>query len=71
MPPKRENSLTLRLTEEEDLRLRKLANSWDMEVSEVVRACLAIGLPVLADVGYVRRVRLEDNRQMRGYPQDF
>lgn len=70
MPPKRESSLTLRLSEEEDLRLRKFAAAWDMEVSEVVRACLAIGLPVLDDVKYVRRVRLEDNRYMCGYPQD-
>lgn len=70
MPPKRENPLTVRFTAEEFLLLRQYATAWDMEASEVVRACLAVGLPVLADVPYVRRVRLEDNRHMRGCPSD-
>lgn len=66
MPPKREQSVTIRLSSEEDLTLRRLAESWGMEVSDVIRACMAVGLPVLSDVDFVRRVRLEDNRFMKG-----
>lgn len=64
MPPKREQSVTVRLSEDEAYRLRKLASQWDMEVSEIVRCCMAVALPILSDVDFVRRVRLEDSKIM-------
>lgn len=65
MAAKREQSLTIKLSDEESLTLRKMAAEWDMEVSAVLRACMAVALPVLRDVDFVRRVRLEDNKLMK------
>lgn len=65
MPPKREQSITIRFSDEEAFTLRSRAGEWDMEVSEVIRACIALGLPVLTDVEFVRRVRLEDNQRVK------
>jgi hypothetical protein len=66
MPPKRERGFSLRFEEDEYLRLRRKSAEWNMDVSDIVRACIAIALPVMEDVYFVRRVQLEDNRYMRG-----
>lgn len=66
MPPKRERGFSLCFEEDEYLRLRRKSAEWNMDVSDIVRACIAIALPVMEDVYFVRRVQLEDNRYMRG-----
>lgn len=65
MASRREQSLTIKLSDEESLTLRRMAAEWEMDVSAVLRACMAVGLPVLRDVDFVRRVRLEDNQLMK------
>ncbi|MBD5647967.1 MAG: hypothetical protein HDQ89_10305 [Desulfovibrio sp.] len=65
MPDKREQTLTIKLSDFEMLAVRQAADSFDMDVSELVRGCICIGLPVFAHVPFVRRVRLEDNRAMQ------
>ena len=65
MGDKREQSLTVKLSEYELFTVKRYADDLDMEVSELVRACICIGLPVLAHVPFVRRIRLEDNKTMQ------
>lgn len=65
MPPKREASQTVRLSFDEQEVLRRCAHDWDMDMSDLLRACIAIALPVMRDVEFSRRIRLEDNAAMR------
>ncbi len=60
MPPKRESSTTLRLSEEEKEMIRRVSYELGECESDVIRACIAIGLPVLQKCALLRRVRLED-----------
>ena len=64
MPDKRETSVTVKLSEYELLVLRQTADDCDMDLSEFVRACIALALPTLTHVPFARRVRLEDNTSM-------
>lgn len=61
MPPKREKSFTMKLSEEEILLLKKIASSKKMDASELGRACIALALPVIVHVSFARGVQLEDN----------
>lgn len=65
MPPKREASQTVRLSFDEQEALRRLAHDWDMDMSDLLRTCIAIALPVMKDVEFARRIRLEDNALVR------
>lgn len=65
MAPKRESSVTVRLSDAEYAQLYRYAADWEMEVTEILRACLSLGLPVLERVEFARRIRLEDNKAMR------
>ena len=55
-------SITVRLTPDEDIWLRRHAAALDMDVAEVIRKSLALGVPVLMSNSFVRRVALEDAR---------
>ena len=61
MPPKRDNSTTLRLSEEEKEQIRRVSFEIGESESDIIRACIAIGLPALQKCALLRRVRLEDN----------
>lgn len=65
MPPKREAQTGVKLTDDEQIILRRLAEDWGLTLSELVRRCIAVGLPVLHDVPFMRRVQLEDCILMR------
>lgn len=65
MPPKRDASQTVRLSFDEQEVLRRCAHDWDMEISDVLRTCIAIAIPLMRDVEFARRIRLEDNVAMR------
>ena len=58
---KRDTSFTVKVSEQELLEIRKAATEMDMDVSEMVRACIAIALPSLQKVSLLRRIRLDDN----------
>ena len=57
---KRDEQITLKLSSEEAQALRHWANRLDLDVSELVRKCIALGLPVLGSVPFARRVVLND-----------
>ena len=61
---KREVTITFKVTEFEGLMLHQLAADFDMELSELVRTSLAFGLPILQNLPFARRIRLEDNSLM-------
>ena len=65
MPPKRSESVSLKLSFDEIEALRRLAHDWDIDMSDLLRTCIAIALPVMKDVEFSRRIRLEDNSFMR------
>ena len=65
MADKREQSLTVKLSEFELLTIRQAADDCDLDVSELLRSCICLALPVLTHVPFVRRVRLEDNKTMQ------
>lgn len=65
MGDKREQSLTVKLSDFELLTVKQTADDCDMDVSELLRACICLALPILSHVPFVRRVRLEDNRTMQ------
>lgn len=46
MPPKRDNSTTLRLSEEEKEQIRRVSFEIGESESDIIRACIAIGLPL-------------------------
>lgn len=60
--PKREQSVTIKVSELEQAVIRQAAADMDMDVSELIRACVAIALPILQDVPFVRRVRMDDSK---------
>ena len=62
MPPKRLQSTNLRLADYEKEKIRKMVDDWGESESDIIRACLAIGLPVLESCPLLRRLRLEDNK---------
>lgn len=62
MPPKRDNSTSLRLSEEEKEQIRRVSFEIGESESDIIRAaCIAIALPALQKCVLLRRVRLEDN----------
>ncbi len=63
--PKRDSIISVKFTDNESMTLRKLSYEMDMDVSELIRACIAIGLPAIQHVEFVRRVRLEDNKSFK------
>lgn len=63
MPEKRDQSLTVKLSDVELAKVKQTARECSMDVSEMLRACICLGSPILKQVAYVRRVRLEDNSQ--------
>jgi len=65
MAPKREQSLSVKVSEYEALALRRVAADADMEISELLRVCIALALPVVEKVDFVHRLRLEDNKTMQ------
>lgn len=65
MAPKRELTIAVKVSEYEALALRRVAAEADMDVSELLRVCIAVGLPVVEKVDFVHRVRLEDNKTMQ------
>ena len=52
-----------RYTEEEELWLRSVAAKLGISNSELVRKCLALGIPELLGNAFVRRVELKDAMQ--------
>lgn len=64
MADKRGQSLTVKLSDFELLAVKQIAEDCSMDVSEMLRACICLALPILSRVPYVRRVRLEDNETM-------
>lgn len=65
MPPKRDQTATLRLSEEEKEQIRRAAFELGESESDIIRACIAISLPALQKVPFLRRLRLEDNEEFR------
>ena len=65
MAQKREQSLSVKVSEYEALALRRVAADADMEISELLRVCIALALPVVEKVDFVHRLRLEDNKTMQ------
>lgn len=65
MPPKRDQTTTLRLSEEEKEKIRRFSYELGENESDIIRACIAIGLPALEKVPFLRRLRLEDNEEFR------
>lgn len=59
---KKDTSLTIRFSESESKKLRAVAVELDMDVSAIVRACIALGLPILKEVPFTQRILLEDNK---------
>jgi len=57
---KREMPLNVELSESEDLVVRQVANALDIERTTLVRAALAIALPILVSSSFMRKVTLED-----------
>lgn len=55
-----QNSISLRLSQEEDLWMRKKAFDLDMDVAEWLRKCIALGSPILDGNQFCRRVELDD-----------
>jgi hypothetical protein len=68
--PKRERSITIRLSDHEAATLSRLVGELGMESSEILRVCLALGIPILKSVPFARRIVLEDNLLLRENPQD-
>lgn len=62
---KRELSSTFRLSEEEKRELSRISFELGMSETEIFRACIAIGLPVLEKVKFTRRLLLEDNENFK------
>lgn len=52
-----------RFTEEEELWLRCVAAKLDMNNSQLIRKCLALGIPQLLGNQFLRRVELKDAMQ--------
>jgi len=65
MPPKRLQSTNLRLSEFEKEQIREKVETWGESESDIIRACLAIGLPSLEACPLLRRIRLEDNEDFK------
>lgn len=55
-------TVTVRLTPEEDIWVRRHAATLGMDVAELVRKALALGVPQLMANPFVRRVCLDDVR---------
>lgn len=60
--PKREQSVTIKVSELEQAVIRQAAVDMDMDVSELLRACVAIALPTLQAVPFARRIKLDDSK---------
>lgn len=65
MPPKREQNLNIRLSEYEKEQIRQISCNLGENESDIIRMCIAIAVPILEAVPYVRRVRLEDNEKFK------
>jgi len=65
MAPKREQTLSFKVSEYEALTLRRIAAEADMEVSELLRVCITLALPIVERVDYVHRLRMEDNKTLQ------
>lgn len=53
-------SISLRLSQDEDVWIRAKAARLGMDISDWIRKCLALGAPVLDANPFCRRVQLED-----------
>ncbi len=61
MAGKRDMALgNIRCSQEEDVWIRSEACAMGMDVSELVRKCLAIGIPRMRGNSFMRRVELQD-----------
>lgn len=56
----RERSITVKFSEAEDLWLRQEACALNMDLTEVIRKCLTLGIPLLKSSDFIRRVQLQD-----------
>lgn len=61
MPPKRETGINVKVSEFEKEQIRKACTLLGENESDIVRACIALALPIIQNVEYASRVRLEDN----------
>jgi hypothetical protein len=62
MSKRDEAQVTIRLTPEEDVWLRRHATKLRMDVSELVRKSLALAVPILMANSFVRKTSLDDVR---------
>lgn len=65
MAPKREITIAVKVSEYEALALRRVAAEADMDISELLRVCITLALPVVERVDFVHRLRLEDNKTLQ------
>ena len=59
MAPKREQSLSVKVSEYEAFALRRVAADADMEISELLRVCIALALPVVEKVDFSDRYNIQ------------
>jgi hypothetical protein len=60
-PEKRDRAaVSTRFTDTEEAWLRLQATRLDMDLAELIRKCLALGIPLLLSNEFVRRVELKD-----------
>lgn len=55
-----QNSMSFRVSRSEDVWMRAKAAKFEMDVSEWIRKCIAIGAPVLDGIPFARRIELKD-----------
>ena len=65
MPDKREQRISAAVTDAEKATVRQVADKISTDESGLIRKCLAIGIPILLNVDYLDRIRLQDSKYFR------
>ncbi len=68
MPDKRESRISAAVTEREKATVRELALRIGTDESGLIRKALAIAVPLLLNVDFLDRVRLQDSRYFKELP---
>lgn len=65
MPEKREQRIAAAVTDAEKAIVRQIADKIGTDESGLIRKALAIAVPLLLNVDFLDRVRLQDNKMFR------
>lgn len=68
MPDKREQRISAAVTDAEKATVRQVADKIGTDESGLIRKSLAIAVPLLLNVDFLDRVRLQDNKLFRPLP---